>query len=72
MILLGAHYDHLGRGEASRAFNRKGEEGQVCGGADDNASSVSVLLEIAADTARRSASNQSDSERGVVVAFWSG
>ncbi len=72
VILLGAHYDHLGRGEASGAFNRKGEEGQVCGGADDNASGVSVLLEIAADTARRSASNPSDSERGVVFAFWSG
>src|SRR5262249_20722675 len=34
-LLLGAHYDHLGRGE-SGAMNRKGEEELVHPGADDN------------------------------------
>lgn len=72
VVLLGAHYDHLGRGEASGAFNRKGEEGLVCGGADDNASGVSVLLEIAAETARTTTANPAEDHRGMVFAFWSG
>jgi len=72
IVLLGAHYDHLGRGEASGAFNRKGEEGQVCAGADDNASGVSVLLEIAADFARRATNDPTGPHRGVAFAFWSG
>ncbi len=42
-IIVSAHYDHLGLGE--RAV-RKGNEGKIHFGADDNASGVSVLLEL--------------------------
>jgi hypothetical protein len=43
-IVLGAHYDHLGRGgEGSLA----GREGEVHHGADDNASGTAGLLELA-------------------------
>ena len=43
-IVIGAHYDHLGRGgEGSRAP----ESGEVHHGADDNASGVAGLLELA-------------------------
>src|SRR5215207_2777399 len=43
-IVLGAHYDHLGRGgEGSLA----GREGEVHHGADDNASGMAGLLELA-------------------------
>lgn len=45
IIIIGAHYDHLGRGgEHSLAPHRMGE---VHNGADDNASGVAGMLELA-------------------------
>ncbi len=43
-VIVSAHYDHLGRGWPEA---RAGEAGQVHPGADDNASGVAVLLELA-------------------------
>jgi aminopeptidase YwaD len=44
VIVIGAHYDHLGRGgEGSRAER----EGEIHHGADDNASGTAGLLELA-------------------------
>jgi hypothetical protein len=43
-VVVSAHYDHLGR---SGPGVRVGEVGQVHPGADDNASGVAVLLELA-------------------------
>jgi hypothetical protein len=43
-VLVTAHYDHLGRGGAD---SRAGDAGQVHPGADDNASGVAVLIELA-------------------------
>lgn len=43
-IIIGAHYDHLGRaGDGSLAVNSK----EIHHGADDNASGVSAMLELA-------------------------
>ena len=43
-IVIGAHYDHLGHGEGvSRSFGKKG----IHYGADDNASGVALLLNLA-------------------------
>ena len=44
-IVVGAHYDHLGLGWPDV---REGNKGKVHYGADDNASGVAVLLELAA------------------------
>jgi Tol biopolymer transport system component len=66
-VLAGAHYDHLGFGEAG-AMQRSGEEHAIHNGADDNASGVAALLEMAAASAR-------DPKRlpnGIIFAFWSG
>ena len=43
-VILGAHYDHLDRGWPDV---HKGDEGKIHPGADDNASGVAVLLELA-------------------------
>jgi hypothetical protein len=43
-LVIGAHYDHLGRGEQGA---HAGDEGRIHPGADDNASGVAVMLELA-------------------------
>ncbi|HYG11539.1 MAG TPA: M20/M25/M40 family metallo-hydrolase, partial [Pyrinomonadaceae bacterium] len=49
VVVIGAHYDHLGRGgQGSLA----GREGEIHYGADDNASGVAGLLELARTFAR--------------------
>src|SRR5262249_52509399 len=70
-VMLGAHYDHLGRGE-SGGMGVKGDEGQIHHGADDNASGVAALLELAAELAQARAQKPADFPRGVILAFWSG
>ena len=47
-IVLGAHYDHLGFGWPDV---RAGAEGKLHPGADDNASGVAVMLELARNLA---------------------
>jgi hypothetical protein len=49
-LVIGAHYDHLGRGERG---GRADDRGLVHPGADDNASGVSVMLELARALAGR-------------------
>jgi hypothetical protein len=59
-IVIGAHYDHLGRG-------RRGE-GEIHNGADDNASGTSGIIEIA----RRLSANQEESRRRLVFVAFAG
>ncbi len=70
-VMLGAHYDHLGRGETG-GFGVKGEEGMVHNGADDNASGVATLLEMASSLAKRREARPEEFQRGVIFSFWSG
>ncbi len=65
-VMLGAHYDHLGRGLGGNSLARGNEVGDVHNGADDNASGVAAVLQAGAELAgmRR--------DRGIVLAFWSG
>jgi len=58
-LVLGAHYDHLGKDEKS---------GSYYSGADDNASGVSALLEIGRSLMKRKASLK----RSVVLLFFGG
>ena len=43
VILIGAHYDHVGYGTSQNSF---GPTGRIHNGADDNASGTSTLLEV--------------------------
>jgi len=70
-LMAGAHYDHLGHGE-SGAMNRKGEEGLIHPGADDNASGVATMLELAGALAAERAKNPAAFPRGIIFAAWSG
>ena len=56
-ILLGAHFDHIGY-----------KNGQICNGADDNASGSTALIEIA----RMLKENQSQLKRSVIIAAFDG
>ena len=56
-ILLGAHFDHIGY-----------KNGEICNGADDNASGSTALIEIA----RLLKDNQSQLKRSVIIAAFDG
>jgi hypothetical protein len=65
-VVLGAHYDHLGRGEDGSSLAKAEEAGDIHNGADDNASGVAAVLAAGAELAAQ------ERARGVVLAFWSG
>ena len=65
-VLVGAHYDHLGRGRHANSLAKRDEENETHFGADDNASGVAAVLAAGADLATAGL------RRGVLLAFWSG
>ena len=64
-IVIGAHYDHLGRGGAGSLAQR---EGEVHHGADDNASGTAGLIELA----RLLTTQRPKPRRTIVFAAFSG
>ena len=46
-VILGAHYDHLGYGEDGNSMLRNSNTPQIHNGADDNASGIAALIELA-------------------------
>ena len=70
-IVVGAHVDHLGLG-SSGSLAREDERGQIHRGADDNASGVASVLEIAEYLVGLQASGKLELERDVLFAAWSG
>ena len=71
VVLVGAHYDHLGHGETG-GMARKEEEGGIHHGADDNASGTAAVLELAAALAQQQREQPAVFRRGLLFAFWSG
>ncbi|MFM8953616.1 MAG: M20/M25/M40 family metallo-hydrolase [Planctomycetaceae bacterium] len=65
LIVVGAHYDHVGYGNAATSY---GPFGYVHNGADDNASGVAGLLEVAAALEHL----PQRPRRPILVAFWDG
>lgn len=66
-IILGAHFDHLGRGETGTSLAKGDQVGQIHLGADDNASGVVLLLSLAAEWSEKKAW-----PINLAFAFWSG
>lgn len=65
-VAIGAHYDHLGRGEAGNTLAGKAEAGAIHAGADDNASGTAAVLAIAESLARQAR------RRHLLIGLWSG
>lgn len=75
-VVIGAHLDHLGRGGSFASLANINELNQIHYGADDNASGVAALLEIAEHVAEQRARDLSaglaSGERDIVFAAWMG
>lgn len=70
-VILGAHVDHLGTdGSGSRATGK--EASKIHFGADDNASGVAALLEIAQYLQSQQEAGKLILSRDVIFAAWSG
>ncbi|MEZ6097120.1 MAG: M20/M25/M40 family metallo-hydrolase [Pirellulaceae bacterium] len=72
VIVVGAHVDHLGNGRSSNSLARGDEETLIHFGADDNASGVAAMLEIAEQMAQMKKDGKIDAKRDVIFAAWSG
>ncbi|MSO83786.1 MAG: M28 family peptidase [Acidobacteria bacterium] len=64
-VVIGAHYDHLGRGGKGNSLASRDEAKDIHHGADDNASGTAAVLAIAEEVARR------PRRRHVLIALWS-
>jgi Zn-dependent M28 family amino/carboxypeptidase len=65
-VAVGAHYDHLGHGEAGNTLAAKDEVNKIHFGADDNASGSAAVLAIAAEVAKL------PRHRNILLGWWSG
>ena len=66
-IAIGAHYDHLGRGDRGNSLAAKEEASAIHFGADDNASGTAAVLAIAEALAKPDQPRR----RNVLIGFWS-
>jgi hypothetical protein len=65
VIVVGAHYDHVGYGKRKNSF---GPAGLIHNGADDNASGTAVLLEMI----QAFSTSGLKTRRSILFAFWDG
>ena len=71
-IIVGAHIDHLGSGKTGSSLAKEAEQGSIHAGADDNASGVAAMLEIAEYLAAAKKADKLDMKRDIIFAAWSG
>ncbi len=72
VVLVGAHIDHLGAGGTGSSLAKEEERGGVHRGADDNASGVASMLEIAQYLAGLKKSGKLNLQHDILFAAWSG
>lgn len=71
-VIVGAHVDHLGTGNVSGSLATEDEKGQIHYGADDNASGVAALLEMAERFTGLHKYGYLKPQRDIIFAAWSG
>jgi len=72
IVVVGAHIDHLGAGPSANSLAKDDESGRIHFGADDNASGVAAMLQIAEAMAQSKDAGTLKGNRDVVFAAWSG
>jgi hypothetical protein len=72
VVVVGAHVDHLGHGDVSGSLARPDEKGRIHPGADDNASGVAALIEVAELLSSQLQDGDLDARRDILFAAWSG
>lgn len=72
MVIVGAHIDHLGTGASGSSLAQEEERQGVHRGADDNASGVAAMLEIAQSLALQKKQGKLQLQHDVLFAAWSG
>ncbi len=72
IVVVGAHVDHLGTGPNGNSLARGDEQSNIHYGADDNASGVSAMMQIAEAMAQAKDAGKLTGQRDVVFAAWSG
>ena len=71
-VIVGAHLDHLGRGSGGDSLARADEAGKIHFGADDNASGVAALIEIAEYLVDQQRRGKFQPVHDILFAAWSG
>lgn len=71
-VLIGAHGDHLGRGDIGNSLAKGNERGLIHYGADDNASGVAGVMELAHYFSEQSKKKSGYLKKDLYFAVWSG
>ncbi len=71
-VIVGAHIDHLGSGKAGSSLAKQDEQNAIHFGADDNASGVAAMLEIAEYISNQKKAGKLKLKRDIIFAGWSG
>lgn len=72
LVVIGAHVDHIGHGEDKSSRDEDAHAGKIHPGADDNASGVAALLEIAQSLAAQKAAGKLKLSHDILFAAWTG
>lgn len=72
VVIIGAHIDHLGVDGVSSSLAKAEEKGQPHVGADDNASGVAAVLEIARELSQLKSEGKWRPKNDILFALWSG
>ena len=71
-VIVCAHIDHLGARANSSSLAREDEKDQIHFGADDNASGIAAMLEVAEYLSAQKRGGKLAMKRDVIFAAWSG
>ena len=72
VVIVGAHIDHLGAGKSGGSLAKEEQQNAIHFGADDNASGVAAMLEVAEYLSAQKKAGKLDLKRDVIFAGWSG